>query len=53
MLTSAVRRWRTIALITTLFAAPAALAHAHLKNQYPAAGGGGYGSTAGANAHLF
>ncbi|UXY12906.1 CopC domain-containing protein YobA [Kosakonia sp. ML.JS2a] len=38
MLTSAVRRWRTITLIATLFAAPAALAHAHLKNQYPAAG---------------
>lgn len=30
--------WRTVMLIATLFTAPAVLAHAHLKGQYPAAG---------------
>ncbi|WP_039056616.1 CopC domain-containing protein YobA [Enterobacter sp. Bisph1] len=37
MLTASHRRWRTIALLATLFTAPAVLAHAHLKGQYPAA----------------
>jgi len=37
MLISPTQRLRTFALITTLFAAPAVLAHAHLKGQYPAA----------------
>lgn len=31
------RHWRAIALIVSLFATPAVLAHAHLKGQYPAA----------------
>ncbi|MDV5357037.1 CopC domain-containing protein YobA [Kosakonia sp. SMBL-WEM22] len=37
MLISPTQRLRAFALITTLFAAPAVLAHAHLKGQYPAA----------------
>lgn len=37
MLISPTQRVRAFALITTLFVAPAVLAHAHLKGQYPAA----------------
>lgn len=37
MFTFACRRSRMIALIVSLFTAPAVLAHAHLKGQFPAA----------------
>ncbi|QJT81251.1 CopC domain-containing protein YobA [Kosakonia sp. MUSA4] len=34
---SSYAHWRTAVLIASLFTAPAVLAHAHLKGQYPAA----------------
>ena len=37
MLFTSHRCWRAMVLVSSLLVAPAALAHAHLKSQYPAA----------------
>ncbi|WLI76048.1 CopC domain-containing protein YobA [Kosakonia sp. H02] len=37
MFITSYRHWRAMALVASLFITPAALAHAHLKGQYPAA----------------